>query len=158
MRSESENALPAVLSTAGRVAGPCWEKLTPKGPNPGVWTRRSSRSSCSWRRPRTQRPAGRGTPPNPKPRSPNPKPENRITQPKTLNPKPVNRNQNPETRNQETRNQEPQTLNPKPKNRNPTPRTRKQVQRAADQRVGAVHGGARHRAERGDGQEPGTNP
>jgi hypothetical protein len=32
MRSESKNALSAVLSTEGPVAGPCWEKLKPKGP------------------------------------------------------------------------------------------------------------------------------
>ena len=32
MRSESQNDLSAVLSTEGRVVGPCWEKLKPKGP------------------------------------------------------------------------------------------------------------------------------
>ena len=30
--SESINAFSAVLSTEGRVVGPCWEKLKPKGP------------------------------------------------------------------------------------------------------------------------------
>ena len=28
----SKNAFSAVLSTEGRVVGPCWEKLKPKGP------------------------------------------------------------------------------------------------------------------------------
>ena len=32
MRSESKNAVSAVLSTEGRVVGICWEKLKPKGP------------------------------------------------------------------------------------------------------------------------------
>jgi hypothetical protein len=32
MRSESKDALSAVLSMEGRVVGPCWEKLKPKGP------------------------------------------------------------------------------------------------------------------------------
>ena len=31
MRSNSMNALYAVLSTEGRLVGPCWEKLRPKG-------------------------------------------------------------------------------------------------------------------------------
>ena len=31
-RSESINAFSAVLSTEGRVVGPCWEKLKPEGP------------------------------------------------------------------------------------------------------------------------------
>ena len=32
MRSESKDALSAVLSKEGRAIGPCWEKLKPKGP------------------------------------------------------------------------------------------------------------------------------
>ena len=32
MRSESINAFSAVLSTEGRVVGPCWEHLKPEGP------------------------------------------------------------------------------------------------------------------------------
>ena len=31
-RSGSENTFSAVLSTEGRVVGPCWEHLKPKGP------------------------------------------------------------------------------------------------------------------------------
>ena len=31
-RSEGKKTLSALLSTEGRVVGPCWEKLNPKGP------------------------------------------------------------------------------------------------------------------------------
>jgi len=36
MRSESENALFADLSTEGRVVGPCWGKLRTRGPESGT--------------------------------------------------------------------------------------------------------------------------
>ena len=35
MRSESKNALSAVLFTEGLVVGQCWEKLKPQGPKGG---------------------------------------------------------------------------------------------------------------------------